>query len=463
MMAEAIIQKAGGGAASDECTAGKVQVLAGYTAVTKDSGDEPTEGEMANRGAVSQELPAGGSYTVPAGYHNGAGKVTAKSLASQTACSASDGYVYSGKTYWKDGVLRTGNMSVSSVLSFNAAAYGGKQILLKWQNPYAATGKPFSGVIITYSTSGYPGSGGTVIYQGAGNNTASGGWSQVIATMPAYGTTYYFSARPYVTCSAGNMYGNALNGSAATVKELWLTYTSSASYTIPQGYTKLDLFAVGGGGGSYNSSKNSSACGAGGGYTKTVNGIAVSGGQTLEITVGAGGSGNHNGSASSVVRSGTSLIAANGGEVGLIFSSASSTDGRGGSGGGTEGGESGVTMYGGQGGSDGSHGYRGNGSSSTSALNGPYGQGTTTRAWGLSSGTLYAGGGGGGSYRGGYHGAGGAGGGGRGGSGNTSSGYMAVSGSVNTGGGSGGCQYHYASSGSYSSSGGSGIVLIHVY
>ena len=302
-----------------------------------------------------------------------------------------------------------------------------------------------------------------MIYQGAGNNTASGGWSQVIATMPAYGTTYYFSARPYVTCSAGNMYGNALNGSAATVKELWLTYTSSASYTIPQGYTKLDLFAVGGGGGSYNSSKNSSACGAGGGYTKTVNGIAVSGGQTLEITVGAGGSGNHNGSASSVVRSGTSLIAANGGEVGLIFSSASSTDGRGGSGGGTEGGESGVTMYGGQGGSDGSHGYRGNGSSSTSALNGPYGQGTTTRAWGLSSGTLYAGGGGGGSYRGGYHGAGGAGGGGRGGSGNTSSGYMAVSGSVNTGGGSGGCQYHYASSGSYSSSGGSGIVLIHVY
>jgi hypothetical protein len=36
------------------------------------------EGTMTNRGAVSQSLNPGGSYTVPAGYHNGSGKVTAK-------------------------------------------------------------------------------------------------------------------------------------------------------------------------------------------------------------------------------------------------------------------------------------------------------------------------------------------------------------------------------------------------
>jgi hypothetical protein len=31
---------------------------------------------MANRGAVNQTLPVGSSYTIPAGYHNGSGKVT---------------------------------------------------------------------------------------------------------------------------------------------------------------------------------------------------------------------------------------------------------------------------------------------------------------------------------------------------------------------------------------------------
>lgn len=35
--------------------------------------------EIVDRGAVSQSLNPGGSYTVPKGYHNGSGKVTAKS------------------------------------------------------------------------------------------------------------------------------------------------------------------------------------------------------------------------------------------------------------------------------------------------------------------------------------------------------------------------------------------------
>ena len=49
-------------------------------------------GTMTNNGAVSPTaLSAGGSYTVPAGYHNGSGVVSAKDLASQTG-------VDSGKT-----------------------------------------------------------------------------------------------------------------------------------------------------------------------------------------------------------------------------------------------------------------------------------------------------------------------------------------------------------------------------
>lgn len=36
------------------------------------------EGKMPNRGAISESIYSGGSYTIPAGYHNGNGKVTAK-------------------------------------------------------------------------------------------------------------------------------------------------------------------------------------------------------------------------------------------------------------------------------------------------------------------------------------------------------------------------------------------------
>ena len=52
------------------------------------SGGKLLVGTMENRGAVSASLNAGQSYTIPAGYHNGSGKVTANSLASQTQGTA---------------------------------------------------------------------------------------------------------------------------------------------------------------------------------------------------------------------------------------------------------------------------------------------------------------------------------------------------------------------------------------
>lgn len=50
------------------------QILSGYDAVNDDG--EVVTGTMVDNGAVSQTLSAGGSYTIPAGYHNGSGKVT---------------------------------------------------------------------------------------------------------------------------------------------------------------------------------------------------------------------------------------------------------------------------------------------------------------------------------------------------------------------------------------------------
>lgn len=61
-----------------------VHVLEGKTFVSEDS--ESRTGTMTNRGAVSHSLAANGTYTIPAGYHNGDGTVT-QSLTNRTSSS----------------------------------------------------------------------------------------------------------------------------------------------------------------------------------------------------------------------------------------------------------------------------------------------------------------------------------------------------------------------------------------
>jgi len=107
-VAECIVLK-GGGADLDVVTAGVGDVLAGKVIVGADG--EPLTGTMANRGAVSQALNAGGSYTVPAGYHNGSGSVTANSLSSQTSATAAAGQILSGYTAWVNGSKLTGSIA----------------------------------------------------------------------------------------------------------------------------------------------------------------------------------------------------------------------------------------------------------------------------------------------------------------------------------------------------------------
>ena len=54
---------------------GAAQMLTGYSGYSNNPKSK-ISGSMPNRGAVSQKLSINGSYTIPAGYHNGSGKVT---------------------------------------------------------------------------------------------------------------------------------------------------------------------------------------------------------------------------------------------------------------------------------------------------------------------------------------------------------------------------------------------------
>lgn len=54
--------------------ANAAQVLSGYT-FYKDNAKSKQTGTMANKGAVSASVDPGSTYTIPAGYHNGNGKV----------------------------------------------------------------------------------------------------------------------------------------------------------------------------------------------------------------------------------------------------------------------------------------------------------------------------------------------------------------------------------------------------
>ena len=81
------------------------KILSGYKAY---SVGKLLTGTMANRGAVNSSLNCGQSYTIPAGYHNGSGKVTANSLASQTSATATSADILTGKTAWVNGQKLTG-------------------------------------------------------------------------------------------------------------------------------------------------------------------------------------------------------------------------------------------------------------------------------------------------------------------------------------------------------------------
>ncbi len=206
---------------------------------------------------------------------------------------------------------------------------------------------------------------------------------------------------------------------------------------------QVDIFVVGGGGAGSSGSNGSGGCS---GFTSTVRGQTVKG--DYNVIIGVGGNGN---SASGSTTSFANLAAAGGGGGGQFSARC-----RGGSGGGGGGGGS----YGGRAGSDGSDGgpggtYCSDYTCENKRYDGAgYGQGSTTRAFGESTGELFAGAGGGAGGNDGNNSAGGGDGGG--GSAGWDRNWDGMNGKANTGGGGGGCAYGGCPAGL----GGSGVALV---
>ena len=104
------------------------KVLNGYEYVNTDG--TKSVGTMANNGAVSQTIAANGSYTIPAGYHNGSGKVT-QSLTTKGATT------YGAKTSAQTiaaGQYLSGAQTIAAVTQTNLTAANivkGKTVTIK--------------------------------------------------------------------------------------------------------------------------------------------------------------------------------------------------------------------------------------------------------------------------------------------------------------------------------------------
>lgn len=173
------------------------QVLSGQTYYNTDAKTKRT-GTMPNRGAVNQSLAINGSYTIPAGFHNGSGKVTqsVKTKGAQTYTPgttnqtiAAGQYLTGAQTIKGDPNLRPENIKKGVSIMGITGSYSGPvpEIYYIWtgsvwglQNPsMTLTWADTSGGKIPYSASSVLGPCIDRNYNYRGNNYTAGGCAKI--------------------------------------------------------------------------------------------------------------------------------------------------------------------------------------------------------------------------------------------------------------------------------------------
>ena len=227
--------------------------------------------------------------------------------------------------------------------------------------------------------------------------------TKTVTITADYDTAISFSSIPDFTytgsCKITDDSGNEISVTQGDWRVRFLT-SGTLTFSALNGADKgIDVFCVGGGAGGQrneDSGYGTMRPGGGGGYTTTTKKVTVKENTPYSVVVGAGGAylgyvkggsyGNSGGKTSAFgceAKGGYAAYATYGNSPG----------GNGGSGGGSAGGGSGGTNGGNGGGASSTDAY---GNSLPSNARG-YGQGTTTRAFGESSGELFSSGGAGGS------------------------------------------------------------------
>lgn len=130
-MGVATTLRSGGGTDTSDATASAEYILVGYTGYVN---DQLIVGTMPDNEAVDVHLNCGESYKIPAGYHNGKGKVTVNDLASQTDATATAAQILSPTTCWVKGVKITGTMPNNGAISYSLPINGTYKIPAGYHN-----------------------------------------------------------------------------------------------------------------------------------------------------------------------------------------------------------------------------------------------------------------------------------------------------------------------------------------
>lgn len=259
------------------------QILTGYSAAV-DKGDGTygvIDGTMANQGAVSQTLnTTTTSYTIPAGYHNGSGKVTVKTETPSSSVTPSteeqvitgaDGALLTKVTVAGDENLVAGNVRVGKSIfgvagSFTADANATAADMLLDKTAYV-NGAKVTGTIesrpaedanfsitnelegdypnsyVTIIPSAYYPNGATVRVTAISKIVTPTKETQTIANGKSFLTTVTVNPIPaeYITTTdADAVAGNILEGKTAYVKGVKVTGTMTNNGSPTASITGLD-------------------------------------------------------------------------------------------------------------------------------------------------------------------------------------------------------------------------------